>query len=216
MVNDFHPKRIWPILPWEVKLTLIHHSPPRLSSFSLFLLLSTRPRQMGINRKSRKRLENKLVVKFSRLNFYFKRNFWKREKDRQTSYKNFEARALWMWSSKLRWRVRGRMLAAQIGDMRSKTLQMNGTNKCSAVDTTWHLYWEAKPCSTWLFLTILWTNTCQKGLWVFSWLFGQEYNDWTHSTNYASSVLIRVYAILPYNGVKLACSPQGLLKCKQL
>lgn len=144
---------------------------------------------MGINRKSRKRLENKLVVKCSRLNFYFKRNFWNRGKDGHTSHKNFEAWALWMWSSKLRWRVRGRMLAAQMEDKRSKTLQMNGTNKCSAVNTTWHLYWEeAKPCSTWLVLTILWSKACQSGLRVFSWLFRPEYNDWKNSTTYASCV----------------------------
>lgn len=97
-------------------------------------------------------IENKLVVKCSRLNFYFKRNFWNTRRDRHISHKNFEAWALWMWSSKLRWRVRRRMPAAQMEDKRSKTLQMNGTNKCSAVNTTWHLYRKANPCSMWLFL----------------------------------------------------------------
>lgn len=120
--------------------------------FLFFISFSTRPRQMGINRKSRKQLENKLVVKCSRLNFYFKRNFWNTRRDRHISHKNFEAWALWMWSSKLRWRVRRRMSAAQMEDKRSKTLQMNGTNKCSAVNTTWHLYRKANPCSMWLFL----------------------------------------------------------------
>ncbi len=136
----------------------LHRSTAILPVFLVFLFFfsfSTQARQMGINRKSRKALENKLVVKCSRLNFYFKRNFWNRGREGHTSHKNFEAWALWMWSSKLRWRVSGRMLAARIEDKRSKTVQMNGTNKWSAVNTTWHLYREAKPCSALLFLTIL-------------------------------------------------------------
>lgn len=176
--------------------------PPSSPSFFFFFSFSTRPRQMGINRKSRKPLENKLVVKCSRLNFYFKRNFWNRERDRGTSCENFEARALWMWSSKLRWRVRGRMLAAQIEDKRSKTPEMNGTNKCCAVNTSWHLYKEAKPCSTWLLLTTLWTKACQWGLRLVSWLFGQENNNSKHSTRYASSVF---FLVLWLESVQSSC-----------
>lgn len=173
IANDFYPKCIGPFPPWEVKLISIDHiALPVFLLFLLFFSLSTQPRQMGINRESRKWLENKLVVKCSRLNFYFKRNFWNRGKRR--AHRSQE-----LWSGKLRWKVRGRMLAAQIEDKRSKTLQMNGTYKYSAVNTTWHLYRKAKSCWTWLFLTIFWTKACQRGLRAFSWLFGQQYNDWT-------------------------------------
>lgn len=169
MVNDFYLESVWSNPSWEVKLPLIPPPPSYLSFFSF----SIQPRQMGINRKSRKRLENKLVVKCCRLNFYFKGHSSKRRgRGSHNSRKNFEARTLWMWSSKLRWKVR-RMPAAQKEEKRSKTLQMNGTNKCSAVNTSWHLNGEAKPCWCTSFWAVCRTRSCQTTIWVFRGLFRQ-------------------------------------------
>ena len=91
----------------------------------------------------------------------------KRGGGRHTGCENLEAGSLWMWSSKLRWRVRGTMLAAQMEDERSKTLQMNWTNRCSAVNTAWHSYRKAKPRSTWL-LWLCIEQRAVKGVWGFS------------------------------------------------
>lgn len=87
------------------------------------------------------------------------------ERDRHPRRMNFEAWALWMWGGKLRWKVGGGCWHAQMEDKRSKTQEMNGTNKCSAVNTTWHLYRKAKPFSVAIFINFL---DCRRGLWGFS------------------------------------------------
>lgn len=77
--------------------------PPSLSfSFPFFFLFSfsSQARQKGINRKSRKRLGNKLLVKRYRVNFYFKGNFWNdgkrgEKKDAPACERNFDALACW-------------------------------------------------------------------------------------------------------------------------
>lgn len=79
MVNGFHPNHTQPNPPMGGQANIDPpSSPPIFLLFLYFFSISTQPRQMRINRKSRKWLENKLVVKSSRLNFYFKRNFWNR------------------------------------------------------------------------------------------------------------------------------------------
>lgn len=80
---------------------------PVFLHFLFFFSFSTRPRQMGINRKSRKQTENKLVVKCSGLNFYFKGILWNGEEDWRTRPEDFEASALWTQGVKLRWRDSG-------------------------------------------------------------------------------------------------------------
>lgn len=133
-------------------------SSPSYLFFSFFLLLFHPTKAFGNQYKIKETAEKKSWLWNVRDWTFTSKGTSETARDRYTTHKNFEAWAFWMWSSKLRWSVRGRMLAAQIVDKRSKTLQMNGTNKCSAVNTTWHLYREAKPCSRWWFLTILWTK----------------------------------------------------------
>lgn len=134
--------------------------PPSLRLF--FFSFSTQPRQMGINRKSRKWLKHNLVVKCSRLNFYFKRNFEKGG-DRHTRNKNFEAWVLWMWSNKLRsggcwllrWRIRGQKHYRWIGQIGALLLTQPDT--CI----------KAMPCPT-LLLWLFFGQRAVKGLCRFS------------------------------------------------
>lgn len=153
----------------DVKLTLIHHSP---SCF--FFHFSTQLRQTEINRKSRKRLENKLFVKCSRLNFYFKGTLWNRVSgSRYTSHKNFEAwvfgceAANWGEESEggcwqLRWRIRGQKHYRWMGQIGVLLLTQpdTGTERLNLVQRS----------SFWLFVQ-------QQGLRVFSLLFWQLYNE---------------------------------------
>lgn len=122
--------------------------------------------------------------------------------------RTFEVRALWMWSSKLRWGVRGRGVAAQTEDKRSKTLQMNGTNKCSAVNTTWHLCREAKLVqhSCFFFGLFSWQRLVK-----WTRLFRLEFNDC--SSSYASSSLFCEFCLkAAQSSCKTVGSPSAVLE----
>lgn len=151
----------------DVKLTSIHH-PPSCFFFYFF----TQPRQIEINRKSRKRLENKLFVKCSRLNFYFKGTLWNRVSGGHTSHKNFEAgvfgceAANWGEESEggcwqLRWRIRGQKHYRWMGQI--------GVLLLTQPDTSTERLNLVQHSSFWLFVQ-------QQGLRVFSLLFWQLYN----------------------------------------
>lgn len=128
-------------------------------------------------------------------------------RDRDTSWKNFEGWAAWMRGSKLRSGVMGRMLTAQTVDERSKTQQMNGTNKCCAVNTSWHLNRGAKPPSTQLLLTTVRTKAHKRGLcWKMTWNRAVD----LHSVFFLEAWLESVQSSSPTNSsVKPALSPRG-------